>query len=211
MTHSLRGEGRVRGIFSKEDDINSDHYFSGGFPVRIVIIICLFLFINILPLMAVPDQQPDPVLKTGEMRMDFNLEVNLIANSPASGWSASNSGLAKVFNQNPGQSEKMILTHGEYFFTDLWLQPLKGLKIDYGFEITESYADSDYQSVNIEHWMQNNYFGDSDKSSWKRFEDRFSFWKGKIEYDTSALQLRYASGFGHSSWATEGESIWLLS
>ncbi len=179
----------------------------GGYFVYKVIIVIFILLFHVISLSA----QTDPIVGKGQMRIDLMPEIHVIANSPASGWSATNNGLDKVFKKSPGHKEKLNITHGEYLFTDLWFVPITGLKLNAGIEMTVGYADTFYQPINMEHRIQKEYFDTFSKEELERGIDlkqigeRIRLWKAKIEYKNNSIYSRISTGYGHAGWAYEGD------
>jgi len=155
--------------------------------------------------------QQDPIIKPGEMRIDFLPEFHLIANSPISGWYATNSNLDKVFVKDSSKKREYRFTNGEYLFFDWWFMPIKGLKLNLGYELVLDYADTFYQPVNLEHRLHNEYFEKFTKEDLERgidlekIKERIRLWKGKIEYRNNFIHSRFYKGYGHPGWHNDGD------
>ncbi|MDD5067453.1 MAG: hypothetical protein PHF84_10465, partial [bacterium] len=167
----------------------------------------ILIILMVLPVYS----QEDPIIRPGEIRIDFKPQIHVIANSPSSGWYVTNSGMDKVFRKKDGQDRKYKLSNGEYLFTDLWFMPVSSLKLNLGLELAADYANTFYQPVNMEHRIQNEYFETFTKEEldkgidFEKVKERFRLWKAKAEFRNSFLQARAYTGYGHGSWEYEGD------
>lgn len=172
----------------------------------LIVIIHLFFCINL-------SAQNDPILGPGMMRIYFLPQLHFIANTPLPGWDASSSESSRdiLFNKDSSDSRKYRFTNGEYLFFDWWFMPLKGLKVNYGFELALDYADTYYHPVNMEHAIHRDYFNKFSEADLEQGIDldkiieRMRFWKGKIEYQRKFLHTRLYKGYGHVGWENEGD------
>ena len=93
---------------------------------KVLVFIILFLFQSLLY------SENDPVMKQGEMRINFMPELILIGNTPVPGWKVYNDNMDKVFEKDVTAERKFRFTNGEYLFFDWWFMPINRLKINIG-------------------------------------------------------------------------------
>lgn len=170
----------------------------------LIMILCCLISINGFT-------QKEPIMTPGTMHLYFLPQIHLIANSPYSGYSVTNSGKGKIFKKKEGAERKYRFTNGEYLFFDWWFMPLKGLKMNLGYELTINYADTYYQPTNLEHDIHYEYFNKFSEEELDegidldKIKERIRFWRGKIEYKERFIHTRLYSGYGHVGWEDQGD------
>ncbi len=173
---------------------------------RDLILVILFIFLYSIVLNGA-----DPVLRTGEMRINFIPQFILLANTPVSGWQVTSEGMDKVFSKNSSAERKFRFTNGEYMFFDWWFIPFNKFKLNIGYELTMDYADTFYHPINIEHKIHNDYFSELSEEELaggidlKKLGKRLKLWHGKAEYRNNFLSVRLYKGYGHAGWDYSGD------